>query len=209
MALRKPLVVVSGQVQELSALDTFNVPTADTPANGLEVANTAFVKAAIAAGSLASYSYDDRGDLRSNSASAYAVVDGLGLFQYVVESDEPDDDESCFATASGRWLLQAVHWDLVDAWQLPEVEERADPLRGTASSAITSVAATTQVSFTGTVAGAVVGDCVAASPPDALGARIATYARVTAVDTVTVYLNNPSAAAQSVAAGIWQIAVFK
>ncbi len=185
-------------------------PTMPTSADGFEVANTAFVKAAIAVGAaFASYSYDGRNGLRSNVSGAYAVVDGLGLFQYIAGSDEPDDDESCFATASGRWLLQAVHWDLVDAWQLPEVEERTAPLRGVAFNSITSVAATTQVSFTGVVAGAVVGDCVFASPPDALGARIAAYARVTAADTVTVYLNNPSASTQSLSAGTWQIAVFK
>lgn len=193
------------------------------------------------------YTYDDRSTLRTTAADAgdLALVDGLGLFIFDVGSDEPDDDESCFATATGRWLLQAVHWDVVDAWQLPEVEERneydedepqrwaaqaadaaaaAAPaaasaefaasfaskvLTGTAASAITSVAAVSQVSFTGTVTGAAVGDRVIATPPDALGACIAAYARVTATNTVTVYLNNPSAAFQTLVAGTWQITVIK
>lgn len=189
--------------------------------------------------------YEDRGTLRTNTTATRAIVDGLGLFVFEVGSTEPDDDESCFATASGRWLLEAVHWDVVDAWQLPEVEERneydedepqrwaaqaadaaaaAAPaaasaefaasfaskvLTGTAASAITSVAAVSQVSFTGTVTGAAVGDRVIATPPDALGARIAAYARVTATNTVTVYLNNPSAASQTLVAGTWQITVIK
>lgn len=201
--------------------------------------------------------YDNRGSLRTNTTAGRAIVDGLGLFAFEAGSTEPDDDESCFATATGRWLLEAVHWDVVDSWQLPEVEERneydedepqrwaaqaadaaaaAAPaaasaefaasfpasfdarfpasfaskvLTGTAASAITSVAAVSQVSFTGTVTGAAVGDRVIATPPDALGARIAAYARVTATNTVTVYLNNPSAAAQSITAGTWLLAVFK
>lgn len=210
--------------------------------------------------SITTYTYDNRGDLRASSGK-FAVVDGLGLFQHVVGSDEPDDDESCFATITGRWLLEAPHWDVVDAWQLPDVEERNDydedephrwaaqaasaaaaaapaaasaefaasfqasfdarfpasfassfagkVLTGTAASAITSVAAVSQVSFTGAVTGAAVGDSVIATPPDALGARIAVYARVTAANTVTVYLNNPSASAQTLEAGTWQITIIK
>lgn len=193
--------------------------------------------------------YEDRGTLRTNTTATRAIVDGLGLFVFEAGSTEPDDDESCFATATGRWLLEAPHWDVVDAWQLPEVEERNDydedephrwaaqaasaaaaaapaaasaefaasfassfaakVLTGTAASAITSVAAVSQVSFTGTVAGAAVGDRVIATPPDALGARIAVYASVTAANTVTVYLNNPSAASQSLVAGTWQVTVIK
>lgn len=209
--------------------------------------------------------YDNRGSLRTNTTAGRAIVDGLGLFAFEAGSTEPDDDESCFATATGRWLLEAVHWDVVDAWQLPEVEERneydedepqrwaaqaadaaaaAAPaaasaefaasfpasfdarfpasfasnfansfaskvLTGTAASAITSVAAVSQVSFTGTVTGAAVGDRVIATPPNALGACIAAYARVTATNTVTVYLNNPSAASQTLVADTWQITVIK
>jgi hypothetical protein len=29
---------------------------------------------------------------------------------------EPDDDESCFNTLSGQWLLRLPDWELVDAW---------------------------------------------------------------------------------------------
>lgn len=167
--------------------------------------------------------YDNRAALRSQTPAAgeMAIVDGLGLFQHVTGSTEPDDDESCFATATGRWLLEAVHWDVVDAWRAPDdaIRDEFDedePLRfaskvltGTATSAITSVAAVTQVNFTGTVTGAAVGDRVIATPPDAVGPRIAAYALVTAANTVTVYLNNPSAATQTIATGTWQITVIK
>lgn len=189
--------------------------------------------------------YEDRGTLRTNTTATRAIVDGLGLFVFEVGSTEPDDDESCFATGTGRWLLEAAHWDLVDSWQAPDrqvidddleefaatqtelVAAKADlataqtdisnlqarwpgsVLFGTAASSITSVAATKQASFTGTVTGAAVGDRVVANPPNAMGARIAAYARVTEANTITVYINNPSAASQTIATGTWQLAVFK
>ena len=189
--------------------------------------------------------YEDRGTLRTNTTANRAIVDGLGLFVFETGSDEPDDDESCFATSTGRWLLEAVHWDVVDAWGLPDNEYRDEQiatavtaaetvadlstsvtnlstsvtnlstrwpgrvLYGTATSSITSVSAVTQVSFTGTVAGAATADRVFATPPNALGARVAYFARVTAADTVTVYINNPSAASQTLSTGTWLLSVFK
>ena len=178
--------------------------------------------------------YDDRAQLRGNSTGTHALVDGLGLFQYATGSDEPDDDESCFATATGRWLLQAAHWDLVDAWQLPEVEERDaydedEPLRfaasfaskvltGSATCAITSVAAAASVGFPGTVPGAVVGDRVIATPPAQLAAganntwRLGYYAFVSAANTVTVMLINVSGSEATINPAIrtaWPITVVK
>ena len=152
-------------------------------------------------------SYEDRATLRTNTVATRAVVDGLGLFVFEAGSTEPDDDESCFATATGRWLLEAVHWDVVDVWNLPDWP--GSVLYGTATSSITSVAAATQVSFTGTVTGAATTDSVLATPPNALGVRVAYFARVTAANTVTVYINNPSAASQTLSTGTWLLAVFK
>lgn len=184
-------------------------------------------------GGMPSYTYDQRGDLRASSGQ-FAVVDGLGLFQHVAGSDEPDDDESCFATATGRWLLQAVHWDVVGTWQLPDDEARdaydeGEPLRfaasfaakilsGTATCAVTTVADTSSVAFTGTVAGAAPGDRVIATPPAALGktdadsGRLSYHAWVSAADTVAVRLTNASAAAATTNTAIqtaWPITVIK
>ena len=181
--------------------------------------------------------YDSRGTLRSRvSYDGEAVlVDGLGMFTFKSGSDEPDDDESCFSTSTGRWLLKAPHWDVVDTWQLHDDDVRDGRLDdaetrmtsaetrltsaetrwpgrvlfGSAASTITSVASIAQVSFTATVTGAEVGDMVVATPPDALSNQIATFARVTAGDTVTVYLNNPSAFSDTLATGTWNIAVIK
>ena len=77
----------------------------------------------VASGGVQIIAYADRGTLRS-SAGTMAIIDGLWLFSFVGSSDEPDDDESCFATSTGRWLLEAAHWDLVDAWQLPDDDAR-------------------------------------------------------------------------------------
>lgn len=215
MAERRPLVLGSDGLQrELPAGDTL-------PSAG--------------GASLLSLAYDDRADLRTNDTDSWAVIDGLGLFRRVIGSDEPDDDESCFATATARWLLQCVHWDVVDSWQLPDDEMRDEfdedsetrlgsaetrlgsaetrwpgrVLFGTASQTIASLAATTQATFVATVTGAAVGNHVLVTPPTALGASISVFARVTAENTVTIYLNNPSAGAQSLTTGTWRVAVIQ
>ena len=185
---------------------------------------------------IASYEYDNRAALRSLSPANgdAAVVKGLGMFIWESGSTEPDDDESCFATATGRWLLQAASWDLVDAWQLPEFEERDaydedEPLRfassfaskvltGTATCSITSVSTLESTSFTGTVTGAALGDRVIATPPAELGVnagetgRLGYHAWVSAANTVTVMLTNPSASVANTNTAIraaWPITVIK
>jgi hypothetical protein len=182
--------------------------------------------------STAVIAYASRATLRSLSpnAGAQAVVDGLGLFVWESASTEPDDDESAFATASGVWLLQAAHWDLVDAWQAPEWQAVADddedePLRfaskvltGSATCAITSVGTLASTSFTGTVTGAAVGDRVVATPPAQLGstaadtAKLGYHAWVSAANTVTIMLTNASAASATTNAAIqtaWPVTVIK
>ena len=163
--------------------------------------------------------YDNRATLRSTPAIAgkQSIVDGLGLFVHHVGSDEPDDDETCFATATGRWLLQQPHADLLAAWALPDDEVVTDSasvtrriLTASAPCALTTIAAVSKASFTAAVSGAKTGAAAFATPLGNLDARLAVSASVTAADTVTVTLNNPSAAA-SAANGIpaaWQIFVF-
>jgi len=186
--------------------------------------------------SIPNYLYENRATLRTLVANAgdLVLVDGLGLFIFAAGSDEPDDDESCFSTATGRWLLECPHWDVVSLWQLPDdaVRDEYDedePLRfassfaskvlsGTATCAITSVATVSSARFTGTVTGASVGDRVIATPPAELGAtaaetgRLSYHAWVSAANTVTVTLTNGSAAAANTNAAIraaWPITVIK
>ena len=158
--------------------------------------------------------YDSRAQLRTNNTGTHALVDGLGLFQHAAGSDEPDDDESCFATATGRWLLECPHWDVVADWQIPDNALRdavGSILRERVVCPISSVATAAQASFTAFVPDAASGDAVLATPLTALDARLAVSARVTDENTVTVSLNNPSAAVTT-AGGIpadWVITVFK
>ena len=190
-------------------------------------------------GGLPAYEYENRGDLRALTSEDgdVALVEGLGLFRFYLGSDEPDDDESCFATPAGRWLLEAVHWDVVDAWNLPDDDARdafdedeslrfdarfgARVLHGTAVNAITTLASISTASFTGTVTGAAVGDMVLITPRAEIGstanatARLAFYGTVSAADTVQITLVNPSAAAAAInpavigAGNPWSIAVLK
>ena len=165
--------------------------------------------------------YDVRASLRATAPAAgdLILVDALGLFRFAEGSDEPDDDESSFATSTGRWLLAAAHPDLLAAWSLPDDEIREQAfdrataagqlLRAVVPCALSSVAATAQASFAASVPGAATGQAVLATPLAALDARLAVTARVSAADTVTVTLSNPSAAAASTIAGQWQITVFK
>lgn len=165
------------------------------------------------------YPYANRADLRTDASAGYAVVDSLGLFAWYAGSDEPDDDETCFAATGGRWLLQAPHWDTIDRFFYPEIAAiHARFLRGTATCAITTVAATSSASFIGTITGAAVGDGVIVNPPAQIGTtaadtgRLSFHAFVSAANTVTVMLTNASAAVATVnpaAQGAWQATVIK
>lgn len=171
-------------------------------------------------------SYGARADLRTQEKGV-RMVESLGLFLWFAGSDEPDDDESCFATASGAWLLECPSWDVVNDWQIPDaavIDERLDDaekrisaaedalggskvLTGTVASSITSVSYAAQVSFAANVKGASVGDIAIATPPNSLVPRVFHFAVVTAADTVTIYLNNPSDTGQAINPGVWSLAV--
>lgn len=165
--------------------------------------------------------YADRNSLRSASAAddALALVDRLGLFAFRAGSDEPDDDESCFATATGRWLLECPHWDVVDNWMRPDSFDArlgdalpgafsglfdARLLCGAAKCPIASVSGNSNAEFTIGVPGAAPGDCVVVTPPAGLGSdaastsRLGFYAWVGAQNTVTVKVMNPTASGATI-----------
>ncbi len=172
---------------------------------------------------LATYSYDSRNTLRTLTPTNgdVVVVDGLGVFRFFTGSTEPDDDESCFATSTGRWLLQAAHWDLVDSWQLPELEaiydaitlleSRVTPtiLFATGVNTVTSVLTQSAASFSVSIPGAAVGDAVIVTPDAAHSVLAFIVGRVTAPGTVTVYFCNPSTSTASTFASTYTIAVIK
>lgn len=66
--------------------------------------------------------YSNRSSLRSTSPQVddSTMVEGLGLFMWASTQAEPDDDETCFTTSTGQWILQAPAWELIDAWGIHE-----------------------------------------------------------------------------------------
>lgn len=72
--------------------------------------------------SLNKINYSDRSTLRTTISQVddSTVVEGLGLFMFVDSFEEPDDDETCFTTSYGQWLLRLPSWDIIDAWNLIE-----------------------------------------------------------------------------------------
>jgi hypothetical protein len=162
------------------------------------------------------YTYDNRGNLRSTTPTDNdkAIVEGLGLFVFETGSDEPDDDETCFATATGKWLLETPSGDYAD--EILSMEAQSRVLYGQAVCPLASVVADVTTSFTAEVLGVTPGDNVLVAPPLALttSANVASiYAAVTDIDTVTVYVSNAGAGTwtipQEVRNNPWPLTVFK
>lgn len=80
--------------------------------------------------SLNSVAYDNRGTLRELSPQLddSTMIESLGLFMWINTKSEPDDDETCFNTPDGQWLLRVPAWELLDAWALHE-QSITDDLR--------------------------------------------------------------------------------
>ena len=167
------------------------------------------------------FGYGDRGDLRGIEGDNAAMVDGLGLFFWVEGSDEPDDDETCFVTATGAWLLEAISWDVAFAYWLADHDAQeasiedieAKFITTTANQTITSLAAITAINWIIPANGAAIGDRVIANPPGQIETltqgRVSYYAWVSAANQVTVRFVNASAAAATLATGTWNIQIIK
>lgn len=189
------------------------------------------------------YLYDQRGLLRNWSPQdgAQALVDGLGMFVYSNSNSQTldgnnvntyqamDDDESCFLTGNGAWLLEYPHWDLVNNWQLPDIEAlylstyaNGQPkfYNNTASgrtgfylasvpSAIVSISAASVVVQTITVNGANVGDQVFVTSSSRNYVVVSYSAAITATNTIVVSASNASASLQNLSAGNWNLLIVK
>lgn len=180
---------------------------------------------------LGRYSYANRASVRSLTPTVndQIIIESLGLFCWYNITSEIDDDETCFATSTGRWLLEAAGPEIVYEMvtsnvsalneDIDDTNARIDAINtrlnafvlsgSVASSGVTSVATLVQAPFTITVVGAVVGDAVLVIPPNTLNPRVSLFARVTATDTVTVYINNPSASTATITDGVWTARVIK
>lgn len=165
--------------------------------------------------------YDNRADLRALTplADDLALVEGLGLFQHFAGADEgPDDDETAFATASGYWLLICPSWDVIDAYTLMRNSQQDDRLAAAESSLAKTVRATSTQSafalsvnssttFNVAVAGAALGaSVIVTAPSDPTLNTITLFGRVSAANTVTVYIGNSHASSTGgFGAGDWQV----
>ena len=157
-------------------------------------------------------SYEDRAQLRTLT-EGNAIVRGLGLFTWEAGSTELDDDETCFATAGGAWVLTAAGPDAVRAlWQAEVSAMQAEVsamqqtrfLSADFSMSATSVAGGAQVTFIVALVGATNGDSVYVTPDRALPAAVSTVGVVTQPGTVNV-----SASTDTLTPGTWKVLVIQ
>ena len=162
-------------------------------------------------------SYEDRAQLRTLT-EGNAIVRGLGLFTWEAGSTELDDDETCFATAGGAWVLTAAGPDAVRAlWQAEVSAMQAEVsamqqtrfLSADFSMSATSVAGGAQVTFIVALVGATNGDSVYVTPDRALPAAVSTVGVVTQPGTVTVSVRNVSASTDTLTPGTWKVLVIQ
>lgn len=148
--------------------------------------------------------YANRDQLRTTNgpATSLIIVESLGVFCWVSGATQTDDDETCFATSSGRWLQQATSWNFVDSQVDNEIRVRTVPFIWN----INVINVNSFVSQTVFVRGAQVGDAVTVSAPVSNTISICGY--VSAPDTVTVVAGNSSATvATSIASKTWTVSV--
>lgn len=158
-------------------------------------------------------SYDNRATIRSMESNSPITIQELGVFTWYSGTADLDDDETCFLTTNGRWLLESVNYDYLDYVTSEVVDLSSKFLTGTAQCILTSLATNGTHIFTGTVQGAEVGDFVIARYPLNLGDRLRDYAYVSSSDTVSIRLANYSGATQTInetnGQGTWNILVIK
>lgn len=82
-------------------------------------------------------------------------------------------------------------------------------LTATATLDFPSIPAASTAQLNVTVLGAAIGDAVAVAPPDSMALGLMVFARVSAVDTVTVRLGNITAAAIDPVSATWGVSVLK
>jgi hypothetical protein len=93
--------------------------------NGLSILEGQPLVIERSATSLVSLEYDNRDTLRlepllPSILDDSVVVEGIGLLMFVTTQLEPDDDETCFTSLIGQWLLSVPAPDLLDAWATDE-----------------------------------------------------------------------------------------
>lgn len=175
-----------------------------------------------AGGSIPTVLHDQRTTLRTMTPTAgnNIIVEGLGVFVFYVGSTKLDDDETCFATSAGRWILEAASPDMLQAEifdlqvRTANIEETTF-LKGSFVMSMTSLASLSSVDFKAAVAGAEPGDSVIVNPGNSFGNSAADEAAlsytsfVSAPDTITVTIRNASAASAAMTTSTWTVMVIK
>ena len=218
-------------------------PTAATGTNTTQIATTEFVRTAAfnsalpaqtgnsgkfvtTDGSNASWAaipkvevilYANRATLRSMTPDngSQIIVEDLGLFVFFAGSTEPDDDETCFATATGCWLVEALSWDAIYTYLIPEFDACLHRIKTSFNMTLITLASITSYDFVFAVNGAAVGDPVIVAIGGSFGTsaadkgRLSYCAYVSAENTVTVSIRNASAAAASMTPSTWNVTVIK
>ena len=189
------------------------------------------------------YTYDQRGLLRNWSPQdgTTVLVDSLGLFVYSNSNSQildnnnvntyqvQDDDESCFQTSTGAWLLEYPHWDVVNGWYLPDIEALYTATYSPATAAprfpgriifyssansISSVSASSNATQVFGISGVAPTDRVIVNPSIGVlttgNIQPAIYAYCNASNFVTLVLSNMSTSALSITATFnWYVTVIK
>lgn len=132
------------------------------------------------------------------------LVRQLGLFEWQAGSTEPDDDASCFRTASGAWTMIAADPDFS-----AELWSQDPPLRVRFKMTILTLAANAVADIVVPCSGASVGDLVAVIPSILLPVALTINAVVTAAGSVTVRLVNSSAVPPTLVPAYWSLQVTK
>jgi hypothetical protein len=163
-------------------------------------------------GNILTYTYAARGGLRNINDAAQgdvALVQDLGLFSFVVGSDEPDDDETAFAAAGGVWLLQAVSLDKSVSYIRSLLDENSWFRVHTVASTVTSVAASSSATVVSDEqVGVESGDFMLAVRPAGADAKLVFSAYSDYWRRIKLVINNTATSAATVPAGNISVLVF-
>ena len=157
-------------------------------------------------------SYTDRGNIRSvdGPAALLYIIESLGLFVWISGSTEVDDDETCFATASGRWLLYVAAWDFIDetiGTELDVIRQSVNVVSVFLQPA--AISANSSLSFA-VSCGASIGDAVLVIPPADASPNIVAHAHASGYGQAMITLKNPdNSLSAGTLTGIYQIVTLK
>jgi hypothetical protein len=163
------------------------------------------------------FEYADRNQVRSLTpvTGDQVVIKNLGLFNWVSGSTEFDDDETCFATASGRWLFEGTSTEYEFALSQPDNTFR-DLASISELNTIVSVAANTTATQNVTVAQADVNDLVMLDSNFDISFRATATARVINANTVRITVKNHTGTAITISdfaengeLALWYLLIFK